>query len=99
MSTTPYPLRISDDVLVISKLRAEEEHVDQATALRQFLHIGMEEFIVQLVAAGRISIGKAVELLKTTHYDLYHIAQKHGIKLSATPEQARHSREMLKRLL
>lgn len=58
-----------------------------------------EEFVVQLIAEGRISIGKAVELLKTTHYDLYGIAQKHGIKLSATAEQGRKSRETLKKLM
>lgn len=94
-----YPLRIPEEVLTVSKLRVEMEHVDQATALRQFMYTGVEEFVVQLVAEGRISIGKAVELLKTTHYDLYRIAQTHGIKLSATPEQGKKSRETLKKLL
>ena len=99
MSTVAYPLRIPEEILAVSRLRAEEEHVDQATALRQFLYIGVEECVVQLVAEGRISIGRAAELLKTSHYDLYHIAQKHGIKLSATPEQGKKSRETLKKLL
>ncbi len=99
MSTIAYPLRIPEEILTVSKLRVEVEHVDQATALRQFLYIGVEEFVVQLIAEGRISIGKAAELLQTTHYDLYRIAQKHGLKLSATPEQGKKSRETLKKLL
>lgn len=99
MATMAYPLRIPEEVITVSKLRVEIEHVDQATALRQFLHTGIEEFVVQLIAEGRLSIGKAVELLKTTHYDLYQIALKHGIKLSASPEQGRKSRETLKKLL
>jgi len=99
MSTIAYPLRIPEEILTVSKLRVEVEHVDQATALRQFLYIGVEEFVIQMIAEGRISIGKAAELLKTTHYDLYRIAQKHGLKLSATLEQGKKSRETLKKLL
>ncbi len=59
----------------------------------------VNKFVVQLIAEGRLSIGKATELLKTTHYDLYHIAKKHGVKLSATPEQGKKSRETLKKLM
>ena len=99
MSTIAYPLRIPEEILAVSKLRVETEHVDQATALRQFLYVGVEEFVIQMIKEGRISIGRAVELLKTTHYDLYRIAQKHGLKLSATPEQGKKSRETLKKLL
>lgn len=99
MTTISYPLRVPEEILAVSKIRAVEEHIDQATALRQFLHIGAEEFVIQLVADGRISSGKAAELLNLTHYDLYRIAQKHGMKLSATPEQAQKSRATLKRLL
>ncbi len=99
MSSVAIPLRIPEKILAVSRLRAEEEHVDQATALRQFLYIGVEECVVQLVAAGRISIGKAAELLNTSHYDLYLVAQKHGITLSASVGQAKKSRMHLQKLL
>ena len=98
MTTKAYPLRIPEDILALSRLRAQEEHLDQSTALRQFLHVGAEEYVLGLVAEGRISIGKAAELLKRTIYDVQHIAQKHGIQLGATPEQARKSRETAKKL-
>ena len=49
MTAIAYPLRIPEEILTISKLRAKEEHVDQTTALRQFLHIGVEEYVLQLV--------------------------------------------------
>ena len=99
MTTTAYPLRIPEEILQISKLRAKEEHVDQATALRQFLHIGVEEYLIQLVSDGRISIGKAAELLQKTVYDIQRVAQKHGIEIGATEEQARKSRTYAEQVL
>ncbi len=99
MTTTSYPLRIPEEILTISRIRAQEEHLDQATALRQFLHRGVEEYVLDLVAEGRISIGKAAEMLKKNIYDLYRIAQKHGIKLGATQEQIKKSRETAAKIL
>lgn len=99
MTTTPYPLRVPSEILALSRMRAEEEHLDQATTLRQFLHTGAEEYVLKLVAQGRISIGKASELLKKTVYDLQRMAQRHGIELGATPGQARRSRETAKKII
>lgn len=42
------------------------ERTDRATALRQFLYAGAEEYVLELLAAGRISSGKAAELPDTT---------------------------------
>lgn len=98
MSTTPYPLRISDDILSLSRLRAQDEHVDQTTALRQFLYMGAEEYLLRLMAEGRISIGRAAEVLNKSIYDLHHAARKHGIAIGATAEQARKSRETAKKV-
>ncbi len=98
MTTTAYPIRIPEEIMALSKIRSQEEHLDQTTALRQFLYIGAEEYVVKLVAEGRISIGKAAELLKITVYDIHRIAQKHGIEIGATLKQIRKSREIAKRL-
>ncbi len=98
MTTTPYPLRIPEEILELSRLRAQEEHLDQTTALRQFLYVGAEEYVLHRVAEGRISIGHAAELLKTSVYDLHRLAKQHGIQLGASPEQARKSREMAKKI-
>ncbi len=98
MATKSYPLRIPEEILNISKLRAEEEHLDQSTAIRQFLYIGVEEYILDLVSEGRITIGKASEILHKSIYDLQRNAQKHGIPLGATLEQAKKSREFAKRI-
>ncbi len=80
-------------------MRAEEEHLDLSTALRQFLHVGAEEYILELIVQGRITIGKASELMNKTVYDVQRIAQKHGVKIGATAEQIHKSRNTAKQVL
>jgi hypothetical protein len=57
-------------LLSIAALRADSEHVDKATALRQLLYAGAEDYLTQLVCAGKLSIGRAAELLDVPMQDL-----------------------------
>lgn len=99
MQTAAYPLRIPGEIMALAKLRAKEEYVDQSTALRQLLYSGAEEYVLHLVEIGRISIGKAAELLNTSVQDVYRLAEKHGVQLGATSEQGKKSRVTARRLL
>lgn len=99
MTTISYPLRIPEEILALSKFRAEQERLDQTTALRQFLYIGAEKYLLELVSEGRISLGRAAELLRTSVYNMQHAAQKHGIPLGATSEQANKSRKTAKKII
>lgn len=99
METIPYPLRIPQEIVMVAKLRAKEEYTDQSTAIRQLLYIGTEEYVLHLVESGRISIGRAAELLKTPIQDIHRVAEKHGVRLGPTSEQLRKSHETMKRLL
>lgn len=70
MKSKVVPLRIPENLDALADLSAQEEHTDKATALRQWLHRGAALYVVKLVAEGRISIGRAAELLDVTVYDL-----------------------------
>ncbi|MBI3051562.1 hypothetical protein HYY74_03825 [Candidatus Woesearchaeota archaeon] len=98
MAAVSYPLRIPEEILALAKLRSKEEYVDQSTAIRQLLHLGAEEYVLGLVESGRISIGRASELLKTSVQDVHRLAEKHGVRLGATVEQQRKSTETMRRL-
>ena len=87
-----------------------------------------KEVVLLLVESGRISIGRASELLKcqkspfeiagskkaisdhdqehaqgrfltTSIQDIHRLAEKHGIRLGATPEQQRKSEETMRKLV
>lgn len=99
MKTVSYPLRIPKEIVELAVLRSKEEYVDQSTALRQLLHLGAEEYVLEIVSSGRISIGKAAELLKVSVYDIYKLAEKHGMKLGGTVAHEAKSKKAAKKYM
>lgn len=99
MKTISYPLRIPKELVELAALRSKEEYVDQSTALRQLLHLGAEEYVLEIVSSGRISIGKAAELLRISIYDIYKLAEKHKMKLGGTVEQEMKSKKTAKKYM
>lgn len=99
MAAVSYPLRIPAELLALAKLRSKEEYTDQSTAIRQLLYMGAEEYVLELVGSGRISIGRASELLKISVHDVHRIAGKHGLRLGATSEQQRKSAGTVRKIL
>jgi hypothetical protein len=92
------PLRIPENLDELAALSAAEQHTDKATALRQWLHRGAAQYVLRLVAEGRISMGRAAELLDVTVYDLQHLAESLGMELGATDQQRRRSRALAVKL-
>lgn len=98
MKSKVVPLRIPENLDELAALIAHEQHTDKATALRQWLHRGATHHVLKLVGEGRISMGRAAELLDLTVYDLLHEAEIQGIELGATKEQRRRSHEVAMKL-
>lgn len=98
MKSKVVPLRIPENLDELAVLCGQEQHTDKATALRQWLHQGAAHYVLNLVSEGRVSIGRAAELLDLSIYDLHHLAQTHGIELGATDEQHQRSRALAAKL-
>ena len=98
MKSKVIPLRIPENLDELAALSAQEQHTDKATALRQWLHSGAARYVLTLVAEGRISLGRAGELLGLTVFDLHHLAEREGIEIGATDEQRRQSSAAVKKL-
>ena len=99
MKTVSYPLRIPKELIELAALRSKEEYIDQSTALRQLLYLGAGEYVLELVSSGRISIGKAAELLKVSVYDIYKLAEKHDVKLGSTLKNSKKSGKTARKFL
>lgn len=95
MKTVPYPLRLPKNILELADLLAEEEHLDRSTALRKLLYTGGEEYALQLLARGRISLSKAAALLNCSTLAIYQLAQERGIVLGASEEQYEKAKAFL----
>ena len=98
MSKKPYALRIPEGLLELAELKGKADRTDKATALRQLLYAGAEEYILELLADGELTLGRAAELLELSVYDVQRLAQECGVELGATAEQYERARETARRL-
>ena len=95
MPPKPVPIRIPENLQVIVDLHAKETRSDRSTVMRQWLWLSAELAVVKYVAAGKLTIGRAAELLDLTHYDIYRIAQENKIMLGASEGLAEFGRSLV----
>ena len=92
MTTKSVPVRIPENLLELVDLCSREQRTDRSVTVRQWLFKAAEAYAVRLVSEGRMSAGRAAELLDLTYDDLYRIAQAQGIELGSTEDQYQLSR-------
>ena len=93
--TVVYPMKLKDEIMPLIELKSKEEHTNKAIVLKQFLYKGLRDYVMELISKGKLSVGKAAEILDLSIYDIHEIAQSRGLKLSATREQRQRSKELL----
>jgi hypothetical protein len=84
-------LRLPESLIELADLHSCEQRSDRSTTLRQWLYHGAEDYALKLVEAGRLSAGRAAELLDLNIYDIYDKAKARGLEIGSTPEQFRES--------
>ena len=94
-----YPMKIKEEIIPIIELKSREEHTNKAVVLKQLIYKGLEDYILNLLEKGRLTVGKAAEILDVSIYDIHEMAQLKSIKLSASPEQRQKSKGYLKKIL
>lgn len=97
--TQVQPLRIEDNILKIAEIRSKDEHTNKTTAIKQFLHSGAEEYVLRLCSQGRISIGKATQMLHKSIYDLQESAKRKGIELGITEKEYYDGKKLSQELI
>ena len=97
--TQVQPLRIEEEILKVAELRSKDEHTNKTTAIKQFLHSGAEEYLLRLCSHGRISIGKAAEILHKSVYDLQESAKRKGIELGITTKEYSDGKKLAEELI
>ena len=93
------PLRIEENILKLAELRSKEEHTSKTAAIKQFLYSGAEEYLLRMCSQGRISIGKAAEILHKSIYDLQESARKKSIELGITAKDYNESKKIAQGLI
>ena len=93
-----YPIKLKEEIMPIIDLKSKEDHTNKAIVLKQLIYQGLGEYVVKLCSNGRLSVGKAAEILDLSIYDIYRIAKEKKIKLTASEEQTQKSKEFLNKV-
>lgn len=96
--TQVQPLRIEEEILKLAEFRSKDEHTTKTAAIKQFLQSGAEEYLLKLCSHGRVSIGKAAEILHKSIYDLQESARRKGIELGITAKEYNESKKLAQEL-
>jgi len=91
-------IRVPQDLLELIDLYRKEQHIDMSAAMRQWLYRVAEEFALKLVEEGRLSGGRAAEILNVSLLDIYRMAESKGLRLGADEEQQRRFRQYAARV-
>ena len=94
--TIVYPIKLKDEIMPLIELKSKEERTNKSIVLKQFLYEGLENYVIKLVSNGKLSIGKAAEILDLSIYNIQELAKSKGLKLSATLEQRQKSKENIR---
>ena len=93
-----YPIKLKEEIMPLIELKSKEEHTNKAIVLKQLIYGGLGDYVIKLCAKGRLSVGKAAEILDLTVYDINSMAKKMGVKLTASEEQLQSSKKLLSKL-
>ena len=99
MSSISYPLRVPETLMEVVELRTKEEYVDKATALRQLVYMGAEDYVMCLYKKGRISLSLAAKLLGKSVHDVLRLALEKGIKTEHRDEHHKASEKAVRKLM
>jgi hypothetical protein len=91
-------LRLPEGLLELIEMHSREQRSDPSSTIRLWLYRQAEGYALSLVKEGRLSIGRATELMDMTHYEFQELARSNGMELGPTEEQAIASREVSSRI-
>ncbi|MBS3113886.1 hypothetical protein J4448_02170 [Candidatus Woesearchaeota archaeon] len=97
--TQVQPLRIEEEIMKIAELRSKDEHTNRTIAIKQFLYSGAEEYLLKLCSQGRVSIGKAAEILHKSVYELQESAKQKGIELGISLKEYNEGKKLAEELI
>jgi len=93
-----YPLKLKEEIMPIIELKSKEDRTNKSIVLKQLIYQSLEDYVIRLCSRGRLSVGKAAEILDLSVHDVHKIAKEKRIKLTASKDQLQKSKDLLDKL-
>ena len=75
--------------------RVRTEKVDESTAIRQLLALGIEDYAVKLYREGRVTLSEASTLASMNPREMIDVLLAHGVKGNIRLDQQRKAIELI----
>jgi len=89
-------IHLTEDLLKGVSYRAKMEDVDEPTAIRQFIRLGVMWYVVDLYRRRKITLGEAAELSGIRLRRMLDILAEHGVKGNVKMNQQIKARDYAK---
>lgn len=80
-------IHLTENLLRGVSYRVKIEDVDESTAIRQFIRLGVMWYVVELYKAGKITLGEAAELSGVSLRRMLDILAEQGVKGNVKMDQ------------
>lgn len=88
-------VRLSKNLARAILHRVRTEKIDESTAIRQLLALGIEEYAVKLYREGRVTLGEASILADVSLREMIEILLAHGVKGNIRLDQQRKALDFI----
>lgn len=89
--TTEKRVRLPDDLARGVRDRADRHHVDESTAIRQLVALGLREHAVELYREGEVTLREAAALAGVTVRGMLDLLWDRGVKGNVSAEMQRRA--------
>jgi hypothetical protein len=80
-------IRLPEDLVRAILHRARLENVDESTAIRQLLALGVKGYAVKLYREGKVSLAEAANLANISLREMIDVLLDHGVKGNIRADQ------------
>ncbi len=91
-------VRLTSDMLKGVSFKAKMEDVDENTAVRQLMKLGVMWYAANLYKMGKMTLSEAAEVSNTSVREMLDVLEEHGIKGNVSMKQQIKSLEYAKSL-
>ena len=99
MKSKTYSLKMPENLVELIETKARERCTDSVIALRQLVSEGAEDYVLELIGEGKLSISKGAELLDKSLYEIYRLAKERDIEIGSIPEQYERGKKTAEEIL
>jgi len=88
-------IRLPEDLVRAILHRARLENVDESTAIRQLLALGVKDYAVRLCCEGKVSLAEAANLTNISLREMVDVLLDHGVKGNIRADQQKKAIEFI----